>query len=349
MVEKITAEAKKIRKANPQLTWQQALKKAGAKLRGTSVKKTTSVRKPVKKGISIKSTGIKKVGKIPLKRTGIKSIGSEQKFISVAKSKGFRLYGADLDDVLKFMLQNDKAIFGKSIKTMSWFNFLDEYEFVIDVLSDNKIDTEPLEDEITAPRYWNKIKKSKIGASVKPKLISIPKSKIDIMSETQVLKNLQKAEYSKVFTDATYKNLDLRLMKLNKSKSKINGDLLIMHSGSKTRSKKGFGKLPGPSDPDAVREIELFIENDGDLYRQQTYPILKNLTKKYVKGTFKVEPAAKLFRYLIDNGMKKYHKEFGSRSSKWYELLSTSDRQYLAMQMAKDTLLELNAGNRWEL
>jgi hypothetical protein len=109
----------------------------------------------------------------------------------------------------------------------------------------------------------------------------------------------------------------------------------------------GIGKIPNPYDIDAVNEIKIYIENDGNLYRQQTLPILKNLTKKYKKGTFDVVKAAKLFRYLIDNGLQKYNKEFGSKSDKWYDLLNTTDRQYLAEWFAEDTLIELQAGNFW--
>lgn len=109
---------------------------------------------------------------------------------------------------------------------------------------------------------------------------------------------------------------------------------------------KRIGMIPKPSDMDAVREIELFIENDYGLYRSQTNPILINLTKKYKKGTFDITKASKLFRYLIDAGMKKYHKEYGTGKD-WHKLLSTHDRQFLAEQMAKHTLIELEAGNEW--
>lgn len=112
-------------------------------------------------------------------------------------------------------------------------------------------------------------------------------------------------------------------------------------------SKKRIGNVPKPYDVHAVNEIKLFIENDYQLYKSQLLPILVNLTKKYKKGTFDITKAAKLFRYLIDSGLKKYHKDYGSKGDKWFELLSTNDRQYLAEWFANDTLIELNAGNEW--
>lgn len=68
-------------------------------------------------------------------------------------------------------------------------------------------------------------------------------------------------------------------------------------------------------DDDAVRELVLFIDNDGDLYRQRTTPIMKNLAKKMLKGTYDSEKAVKLWKYLADDGAKKYQKEFGTEDS----------------------------------
>jgi len=64
-----------------------------------------------------------------------------------------------------------------------------------------------------------------------------------------------------------------------------------------------------------ARELALYIENDGDLYRQQTTPIILNLARKIKRGIFSHTKAAKLFRYLADNGAKKYSVEFGTPQS----------------------------------
>lgn len=40
------------------------------------------------------------------------------------------------------------------------------------------------------------------------------------------------------------------------------------------------------SDQEA-RELKLYIDNDGDLYRRQTTSILKNLTTKKVRSQYK--------------------------------------------------------------
>ncbi len=77
----------------------------------------------------------------------------------------------------------------------------------------------------------------------------------------------------------------------------------------------GFRRLNprGPSEPDehAARELQLFIDNDSNLYHQRFIPMVKNLMKKRAAGIYDSEKAAKLFLYLADDGARKYYKEFG--------------------------------------
>lgn len=40
-------------------------------------------------------------------------------------------------------------------------------------------------------------------------------------------------------------------------------------------------------DPHAATELKLYIDNDGNLYRQQTTSILKNLITKQARGEYK--------------------------------------------------------------
>jgi len=106
-----------------------------------------------------------------------------------------------------------------------------------------------------------------------------------------------------------------------------------------------LGNLPSYHDKDAAREIQLFADNDYDLYRQQKKPILINLGKKYKKGTYKIELASKLWKYYIDNALKKYNKDYGSRGDKWFNLLDMHDRNLLAYEYAVETKNEFDLGN----
>ena len=70
-------------------------------------------------------------------------------------------------------------------------------------------------------------------------------------------------------------------------------------------------RLGESSDEHAETELKLYIENDRDLYRQQIVPIIKNVQKKMKSGKYDHAQAPKLWLYLVDNGAKKYVKEFG--------------------------------------
>ena len=66
----------------------------------------------------------------------------------------------------------------------------------------------------------------------------------------------------------------------------------------------------------ASRELKLYIENDKDLYRQQIVPIIKNVQRKMKSGKYEHSQAPKLWLYLVDNGAKKYVKDFGGDAKK---------------------------------
>lgn len=86
------------------------------------------------------------------------------------------------------------------------------------------------------------------------------------------------------------------------------------------------------SDSDAVRELGLYIENDSTLYRQTT-SIIKNLDAKVKKGKYDGRLAPKLWRYLVDEGAKKYARDFGGDSARMFP---GSVRNKLAEEMARE-------------
>jgi hypothetical protein len=64
------------------------------------------------------------------------------------------------------------------------------------------------------------------------------------------------------------------------------------------------------------RELELFIVNDANIYRQRIQPIIKNMQRKAKSGKYDAELAIKGFMYAVTDGIKQYNKEFGSGSMK---------------------------------
>jgi hypothetical protein len=89
------------------------------------------------------------------------------------------------------------------------------------------------------------------------------------------------------------------------------------------------------SDEDSVNELVLYIDNDGDLYRQQTTSIMKNLAKKILKGTYDSTKAVKLWQYLADSGAQKYTKEFGNGGKTSFGVFTSADRKEVARELAK--------------
>jgi hypothetical protein len=85
-----------------------------------------------------------------------------------------------------------------------------------------------------------------------------------------------------------------------------------------------------------VSELKIFIDNDGDLYRQQYTPILKNLTTKLARGVYDKTKAEKIWMYLVENGAKKYTKEYGTADpGEWHRTFSIADRREVARELNK--------------
>lgn len=142
------------------------------------------------------------------------------------------------------------------------------------------------------------------------------------------------------------KLLGIGAAKKSKVKAK-KGRSTEMHTDTKSHNVniRVVSGMPKYQDENAAREIQLYADNDSQLYYQRRKPIILNLQKKYQKGTYDIDKAAKLWRYYIDAAMQKYHKEFGSRGDKWFELLSVPDRNLLALDYARSTKAEFDLGN----
>ena len=73
---------------------------------------------------------------------------------------------------------------------------------------------------------------------------------------------------------------------------------------------KNFTAFLNENWKDEARELKLYIDNDGDLYKQRLIPIVKNIQRKMKSGKYDHNKAPKLWKYLVDDGAKKYAKEF---------------------------------------
>lgn len=90
-------------------------------------------------------------------------------------------------------------------------------------------------------------------------------------------------------------------------------------------------------------ELLLFIQNDGDLYRQQFIPTVTNLMKKRAQGTYNSSGAVQAFSYLVEAGAKKYVKEVGVDRS-WNAAFPPAVRAAAARELAKQFEAEAGRG-----
>jgi len=90
----------------------------------------------------------------------------------------------------------------------------------------------------------------------------------------------------------------------------------------------------GEVDSVSARELELYIENNADLYRQMFTPIVNNLLRKMKKGTYHPVLAEKGWLYLVDEGARRYNKEFGDGSSS-LKLFNLDTRKDVARRFAR--------------
>jgi hypothetical protein len=94
-------------------------------------------------------------------------------------------------------------------------------------------------------------------------------------------------------------------------------------------------------DTEATRELDLFIQNDEDLYRRRFMPIILNLKKKIAKGIYDHKLAVKMWMYLVDDAAKKYVEEYGSQTDDVKDMFPKEVRLQVAQDLAdreKDNL-----------
>ena len=94
-----------------------------------------------------------------------------------------------------------------------------------------------------------------------------------------------------------------------------------------------------------VNELKMFTENDGDIYRQQTTSILKNLATKKARGVYDSGRAVDAFLALAETGAKKYAQEFGGPGASWHEIFPTDVRRAAAKGWRDEFETEYNLGN----
>ena len=99
--------------------------------------------------------------------------------------------------------------------------------------------------------------------------------------------------------------------------------------------------------PEAVAiELITYTENDGDIYRRQTEPILRNLATKKARGDYDSERAVQAFMYLAETGAKEYARALGGEgSSPWHAMFPIDIRRMAAKHWRDEFETEYALGN----
>jgi len=91
------------------------------------------------------------------------------------------------------------------------------------------------------------------------------------------------------------------------------------------------------ADANAVRELSLYIENDYDLIGKPTSKgksIDENLRKKVAAGKYDPKLAPTLWGYLIEDGARKYAKEYATPGD-WAQMFNAATRKQVAEDFAR--------------
>jgi hypothetical protein len=94
-----------------------------------------------------------------------------------------------------------------------------------------------------------------------------------------------------------------------------------------------------------ARELVLYADNDGDLYRGPYTSILKQLVRRKVKGEYDSTLAAKAFKGFADIAAQKYAKEHGDKASDWFRIFPPRDREEAAREWRDEFEVEYKLGN----
>tara|TARA_Y100001970_G_scaffold90489_2_gene114099 strand:- start:744 stop:1121 length:378 start_codon:yes stop_codon:yes gene_type:complete len=95
---------------------------------------------------------------------------------------------------------------------------------------------------------------------------------------------------------------------------------------------------------DEARELELFIMNDEQLYRQQFMAIVNNFKRKMKRGVYDHDKAPKAVMYLVDNAARKYVKMHAATTARVQDIFPKETRLMVANKLADSIYSDIKAG-----
>jgi hypothetical protein len=98
----------------------------------------------------------------------------------------------------------------------------------------------------------------------------------------------------------------------------------------------------------AARELQLFAENDHDLYRQKE-AFIKNVARKMLAGRYKPSLAPKLWIYFVDRAADAYARQFGHSGARGKAMFPKAVRQRVARLIAAQEAAAIRGGEYGQL
>jgi hypothetical protein len=95
---------------------------------------------------------------------------------------------------------------------------------------------------------------------------------------------------------------------------------------------------------DAVNELDLYINNNEDLYRKKFMPLVHNLNRDLKANRYNHENAVKQWNLLINDAAREYVKEFGKPGEDVKDMFSQDSRAKVAQVLADREFENMKAG-----
>ncbi len=102
-------------------------------------------------------------------------------------------------------------------------------------------------------------------------------------------------------------------------------------------------------DKQSARELQLFVDNDRQIYTRRMMPIFKNLMSKRAAGKYDPKLATKLFMYAMDDGAKAYVKMHDAPGAKWNKVFDKQTRMMAADNARREFEGEADLGSYDEM
>jgi len=95
---------------------------------------------------------------------------------------------------------------------------------------------------------------------------------------------------------------------------------------------------------DAVNELDLYINNNEDLYRKKFMPLVHDLNRDLKANRYNHENAVKQWNLLINDAAREYVKEFGKPGEDVKDMFTQDSRAKVAQVLADREFENMKAG-----